>query len=279
MATSIAANNPVARSLSYRAGELLAGAVIALVVFVFAALGRLFLLHKPTPAPDESAEKRAEPLNPESARAMPSMPKRVEAQVAAVTKTLKVQGKEIRCRYYTAHDGKSTVKRTMLVRRNGGRFYEELPEMTGVSLEEAMRLTRMELRQNREIQQETPVKSETPIKQEPVVSEVKPPRLAKKYSSKALRVTEGELVDFGMKQNRHPDGTSYQCYCADIRVDGGAVVRVRGADLERAIEESQAQVGETIKACFLGRTKVDRPEGPDGKKGPEYKNLWSVEKI
>lgn len=97
-------------------------------------------------------------------------------------------------------------------------------------------------------------------------------RIARKASRKAGETAVvGVLLWRGQRRKTRADGSSYSCYCADVETDEGAVVELVGADLERAIAASGAEIGDRVRVEKVGRLPVDLGQGRRAQK-----NLWNV---
>lgn len=87
-------------------------------------------------------------------------------------------------------------------------------------------------------------------------------------------VYRGNLLKYGMEQHSDANGGQYSCYCIHIDdFDANAAQKIVGTDLERAIKESGAEIGDAIEVALVGETQTFN-HGNRGKK-----KLWSVVKL
>jgi len=123
---------------------------------------------------------------------------------------------------------------------------------------EANRATELELESLIPAQEQPATKREKKpkaIQSEPEEAPAKPEQKAKPRKANAKTVVNshhGELVAAGVER-RTKDDRSFNQYCVDVRLDEtGAIERTWGADLERALKASGAQVGDQVEVRFLG---------------------------
>lgn len=92
--------------------------------------------------------------------------------------------------------------------------------------------------------------------------------------AKAEEYTVGLLQSVGM-QERTTNQRNFKQYCFDILLtDGdsrGMIKRLWGADLERALGESKALLGQTVEVCHHGSIPMPNSSG-----GSSYKNSYSM---
>lgn len=91
-------------------------------------------------------------------------------------------------------------------------------------------------------------------------------------------VVKGELLSYGFAPYQD-NPTQRQSYFVEIKHDNGIAKKEWGVDLERALNESNVQIGETVILNNLGRQPVNIPDPQDETKTKTVtKNLWEVEK-
>ncbi len=106
---------------------------------------------------------------------------------------------------------------------------------------------------------------------------------ARSEGAKVVSVDEGVYLNSGLAKRvvrKNKPGGSEQVeieqFYLDIRLTSaeprGAVRRIWGADLERAIQESQAQRDSLIRVAYHGRVQVKSDTGS----GEAYKNLYEI---
>lgn len=106
---------------------------------------------------------------------------------------------------------------------------------------------------------------------------------ARSEGAKVLSVDEGVYLFSGLAKrvirNTKPGGAEHveiEQFCLDIRLTTaearGAVRRIWGADLERAIQDSQAKHDSLIRVEYHGRVQVKNDSG----NGTSYKNLYEI---
>lgn len=85
-----------------------------------------------------------------------------------------------------------------------------------------------------------------------------------------LKSTLGELQHFGTV-DRTIAGKTTQQFAVDVLVPGKGVERLHGADLERAIEQAGAKLGDRVEIRYTGTTEVALAGGGKG-----HKNLFDA---
>lgn len=91
-------------------------------------------------------------------------------------------------------------------------------------------------------------------------------------------ITKGELLDYGHAPYQdNPQNTT--SYFVQLRHDNGVVDKKWGVDLERAIQDSGVQKGDTVILNDLGKQSVSIPDPNDPSKSKTVnKGLWELEK-
>lgn len=93
--------------------------------------------------------------------------------------------------------------------------------------------------------------------------------------AKAVQCTIGFLEDAGVQKRTMGDRTFDQ-YAVDLRdADSGVPVRLWGTDLQRALENVQARVGDLLQVDETGSRPVPSPEGESSGK-PTLMRLFDV---
>lgn len=91
------------------------------------------------------------------------------------------------------------------------------------------------------------------------------------------QTVKGELLSYGFAPYKD-DPAQSQSYFVEIKHDSG-MKKEWGVDLERALKESNVQIGDTVILNNLGRQSVNIPDPLDETKTKTVtKNLWEVEK-
>lgn len=117
----------------------------------------------------------------------------------------------------------------------------------------------------------------TPAEQSSAEPEL--PKVAPRKAS-PMRVPKGGLVSYrgvlrraGMERRTGvPD--PYDCYCVTIADEAlGHDQQLWGTDLERAVEESGAEIGDAVRVALVGETPVHH------RGRTTHKKIWSVEKL
>lgn len=91
-------------------------------------------------------------------------------------------------------------------------------------------------------------------------------------------VIKGELINYGYAPYKDNPENS-QSYFVELKHENGLVDKKWGADLERALNESNAQIGDTVILNDKGKQPVSIPDPEDPTKSKVVnKNLWEVEK-
>lgn len=159
------------------------------------------------------------------------------------------------------------------------RYSEEMEPLSNMSLDIAAAQTRKELKN---MSRKDNIELRQTVKPAKVTSEAEPPEPAittstdnnsvnpthavpapvttfvgnKVMDQKKLK-GQGKLLSFGISdQTRKKKGTNevekYSCFCVDIEdKDSKATERLLGADLERALTESKAQIGDQVEVYLM----------------------------
>ncbi|CAB3767471.1 hypothetical protein [Paraburkholderia humisilvae] len=97
----------------------------------------------------------------------------------------------------------------------------------------------------------------------------------KQKRSRPSKVYTGEIVEIGVKP-RMLENKEIEQYCVSIEADEllGNVLPVFGTDLERAIADCGAQVGNRVRIEHLGRIEWEEPNGRKA-----WKNAYNIVKL
>lgn len=84
----------------------------------------------------------------------------------------------------------------------------------------------------------------------------------------------GELVRAGAQVMRPPGRAAYEVFEATLKLDNGAELALRGAELERELLANKCQVGLRVAITPMGKVPVTLGDGSEGSK-----NLYRVQRI
>lgn len=84
----------------------------------------------------------------------------------------------------------------------------------------------------------------------------------------------GVLVDAGAEMVKAANRPPYEIFVARLRLANGAILPLRGAELERELLRAGAKVGQQIAVTPQGKVPVDLGDGKTG-----HKNLYRVEVV
>jgi hypothetical protein len=82
---------------------------------------------------------------------------------------------------------------------------------------------------------------------------------------------QGELISAGPKRCEPRGKPAYEVFEATLRLDNGAEMALRGAELERALVKASCDLGNRIAVTPMGKIPVELGDGSEGKK-----NLYAV---
>lgn len=84
----------------------------------------------------------------------------------------------------------------------------------------------------------------------------------------------GELVRAGAQAMRPSGRAAYEVFEATLKLDNGAELALRGAELERELMDKQCQVGQRVAITPMGKVPVTLGDGSEGSK-----NLYRVQRV
>lgn len=83
----------------------------------------------------------------------------------------------------------------------------------------------------------------------------------------------GRVIEARSEQVRKPNQTPYEIYVVRLQLDSGALLPLRGAELQREMDRAGVRVGDRVAITPTGRVPVDLANGSTG-----AKNLYTVVK-
>lgn len=84
----------------------------------------------------------------------------------------------------------------------------------------------------------------------------------------------GKLMEAGSTMKRPPNKDPYTVFEATLLLENGAELPLRGAELERALQRAQVQLGDKVAVTPMGKLPVTLAGGKEG-----MKNLYAVVKM